>query len=104
MQGRFAFDPHHSIEDCALALGEVMKAALGDKRGIARFGFTPPLDEALAHVTIDLSGRPCCVFKGNFLRLWWEECLAKWCRISFSPLRLLCRAIHFNVQGIIRII
>jgi histidinol-phosphate aminotransferase/imidazoleglycerol-phosphate dehydratase/histidinol-phosphatase len=65
-EGDIHIDPHHSIEDCGLALGEAIKNALGDKRGIGRYGFTTALDESLAQVTLDLSGRPYAAFTGEF--------------------------------------
>ncbi|MBI1825061.1 MAG: imidazoleglycerol-phosphate dehydratase HisB [Planctomycetes bacterium] len=57
--GDLAVDDHHTAEDCALAIGTAIDQALGDRRGIARFGSAfAPLDEALARAVIDLSGRP----------------------------------------------
>lgn len=61
-EGDLDVDDHHSAEDCALALGQAIDLALGERRGFARFGHAyAPLDEALARAVVDVSGRPCAV-------------------------------------------
>ena len=65
-KGDLEVDGHHLVEDVGLCLGEALKSALGDKAGIARFGEAHvPLDESLARVVIDLSGRPWCRYDAS---------------------------------------
>jgi imidazoleglycerol-phosphate dehydratase/histidinol-phosphatase len=67
-RGDLEIDEHHTVEDCALALGEALRTALGAKVGIARYGFVLPMDEAQVRVALDLSGRAYGVFEGKFAR------------------------------------
>ncbi|HLQ76274.1 MAG TPA: imidazoleglycerol-phosphate dehydratase HisB [Terriglobia bacterium] len=66
-KGDLEIDGHHTVEDVGWVLGQALFEALGDRRGIARFGYAyVPLDEALTRVVVDLSGRPYLVFKAEF--------------------------------------
>lgn len=66
-KGDLDIDAHHSVEDCGIALGQAIKAALGDKAGITRYGHSyAPMDEALSRVALDISGRPFLVWKVVF--------------------------------------
>jgi imidazoleglycerol-phosphate dehydratase len=65
--GDLEIDDHHTIEDVGIALGVALESALGDKRGIVRYADRRvPLDEAVASVVVDVSGRPRCYFEGEF--------------------------------------
>lgn len=68
VEGDLEIDEHHTIEDSAIALGKAFKQALGDKRGIERYGFLLPMDEALVQCAIDFSDRAYFIYEGKFDR------------------------------------
>ena len=67
--GDLDVDDHHTVEDCGIVLGKVIREALGDRKGIARYGFfLLPMDETLAETALDISGRPYLVFRCDWKR------------------------------------
>jgi len=66
--GDLQVDEHHTVEDVGITLGMALAEALGERRGIRRYGFLLPMDEALARVALDLGGRPFVVFEADFSR------------------------------------
>lgn len=67
-KGDLEVDEHHTIEDTGIVLGQCLRKALGDKRGIARYGFCLPMDDALCQVALDLGGRPWLIWEAKFKR------------------------------------
>jgi imidazoleglycerol-phosphate dehydratase/histidinol-phosphatase len=98
--GDLQIDEHHTVEDCALTLGAALREALGDKRGIARYGFLLAMDEAEAQVALDLSGRPYFVWDGKFNRERVGELPTELVPHFFRSLaQSLGAALHITVRG-----
>ncbi|HEV7612519.1 MAG TPA: bifunctional histidinol-phosphatase/imidazoleglycerol-phosphate dehydratase HisB [Steroidobacteraceae bacterium] len=99
-RGDLDIDEHHTVEDCALALGSALREALGDKRGIARYGFLLAMDEAEAQVALDISGRPFFVWEGRFNRERVGELPTELVPHFFRSLaEALGAALHISVRG-----
>ena len=99
-QGDLEIDPHHTVEDCMITLGQAFRTALGDKCGIGRYGFSVPMDETRADVLIDLSGRGLsrfsCKFEGEMLGELPTEMISHAVASFAESLRA---AIHVDVVG-----
>jgi imidazoleglycerol-phosphate dehydratase/histidinol-phosphatase len=98
--GDLQVDEHHTVEDVAIALGDAINVALGNKRGIARYGFSLPMDESNAQVLIDLSGRPFFIWKCKFKRERIGELPTELISHFFSSISYSLKAnIHIKAKG-----
>ena len=99
-KGDLEVDAHHTVEDVAIVLGSALREALGDKRGIARYGFLLPMDESLATVALDLSGRASFAFDAPFPRDAIGEMSTEMVSHFFRSLaESLGAALHVTVTG-----
>ena len=99
-EGDLHIDEHHTVEDTAICLGAALRDALGDKRGVGRYGFVVPMDESDASAILDLSGRSAFVFEGEFGRDAVGGLSIEMVRHFFQSLsEALGAALHIRVRG-----
>lgn len=99
-EGDLHIDEHHTVEDIALTLGAALRQALGNKRGVQRYGFVLPMDESLCQVAIDLAGRSYCKIEASFTRDKIGEFPTECSRHFFHSLsQAMGMALHITVQG-----
>jgi imidazoleglycerol-phosphate dehydratase len=113
-RGDLDVDQHHTVEDVGIALGEAVKKALGDKKGILRAGyFLMPMDETLAAAAIDLSGRPHCVINakinavhvGDFQSELLEDFFLGFAQAAGANVHLRClygRSSHHQIEALFK--
>lgn len=98
--GDLEVDEHHTIEDVSIALGQAITDALGDKKGIERYAFVLPMDEASATISLDLSGRPYLVFEGEFNREYVGDMPTEMIKHFFYSLAMNLQAtLHIRFDG-----
>ncbi len=98
--GDLQIDEHHTVEDVALTLGAALREALGNKIGIARYGFVLPMDEACAQVSVDLSGRAYCVFDSQIKRSRVGELPTEMVQHFFHSLaQAMGATLHLSLRG-----
>lgn len=99
-KGDLHVDVHHTVEDCGIALGQAIREALGEKKGLTRYGFVLPMDETQSRVAIDLSGRPAFEFQGEFPDRMVGAFPVEMVSHFFQSLSVaMAAAIQINVQG-----
>ena len=100
VKGDLHIDEHHTVEDVGIALGEAISKALGDRKGIERFGFMLPMDDALAECAVDLGGRAFLSFNCKFKREMIGEFPTELFKEFFRGLSIGLRAnIHIKARG-----
>ncbi len=99
-EGDLEVDEHHTIEDVAIALGDAIRQALGDKKGIQRYSFILPMDESRSVVALDFSGRPYLEFEGTFKREYVGDFPTEMVEHFFHSLAMHMQAtLHVSVTG-----